>query len=77
MANTYYVYILKCADNTLYTGWTTDVSKRVETHNSGKGAISIHDKYSMGIYQPDKEQIVVAIVIQLEKMIEARNENRD
>jgi len=34
----YYVYILKCADNTLYTGWTTDVSKRVETHNSGKGA---------------------------------------
>ena len=33
--------------------------------------------YSMGIYQPDKEQIVVAIVIQLEKMIEARNENRD
>ena len=42
-----------------------------------KSAISVHDKYSMGIYQPDKEQIVVAIVIQLEKMIEARNENRD
>jgi hypothetical protein len=32
---------------------------------------------NMGIYQPDKEQIVVAIVIQLEKMIEARNEDRD
>ncbi|MBQ6636440.1 MAG: LURP-one-related family protein [Lachnospiraceae bacterium] len=42
-----------------------------------KSAISVHDKYSMGIYQPDKEQIVVAIVIQLEKMIEARNENGD
>ena len=42
-----------------------------------KNAISVHDRYSMGIYQPDKEQIVVAIVIQLEKMIEARNENRD
>ena len=42
-----------------------------------KSAISVHDKYFMGIYQPDKEQIVVAIVIQLEKMIEARNENRD
>ena len=42
-----------------------------------KSAISVHDKYSMGIYQPDKEQIVVAIVIQLEKMIEARKENRD
>ena len=42
-----------------------------------KQAISVHDKYSIGIYQPNKEQIVVAIVIQLEKMIEARNENRD
>ena len=38
MANTYYVYILRCADDTLYTGWTTDVAKRIETHNSGKGA---------------------------------------
>ena len=38
MANTYYVYILRCADDTLYTGWTTDVTKRVKTHNSGKGA---------------------------------------
>ena len=34
----HYVYILRCADDTLYTGWTTDVKKRVETHNSGKGA---------------------------------------
>ena len=42
-----------------------------------KQAVSIHDKYSIGIYQPDKEQIVVAVVIQLEKMIEARNENND
>ena len=38
MSNKHYVYILRCADDTLYTGWTTDVKKRVETHNSGKGA---------------------------------------
>ena len=38
MKNMHYVYILRCADDTLYTGWTTDVKKRVETHNSGKGA---------------------------------------
>lgn len=43
----------------------------------GKQAVSIHDKYSIGMYQPDKEQIVVAIVIQLEKMLEARSENAD
>ena len=33
-----YVYILKCCDNTLYTGWTTSLEKRLKTHNSGKGA---------------------------------------
>ena len=30
--------MLKCSDGTLYTGWTNDLEKRVETHNSGKGA---------------------------------------
>ena len=29
------LYVLKCRDNTLYTGITTDVSRRVQQHNSG------------------------------------------
>lgn len=33
-----YVYILKCADGTLYTGWTNDLSKRLAAHNGGYGA---------------------------------------
>lgn len=33
-----YVYLLKCADNTLYCGWTTDLSERLKAHNSGQGA---------------------------------------
>jgi putative endonuclease len=33
-----YVYILKCADNTLYTGWTNDLDKRLNAHLSGRGA---------------------------------------
>ena len=33
-----YTYILLCADGTLYCGWTNDLEKRVEAHNSGKGA---------------------------------------
>jgi putative endonuclease len=33
-----YVYILRCSDNTLYTGWTSDLKRRVKVHNSGKGA---------------------------------------
>ena len=33
-----YTYIVKCSDNTLYTGWTNDLEKRIKTHNAGKGA---------------------------------------
>lgn len=34
----FYTYMLRCADGSLYTGYTTDLEKRVEAHNSGKGA---------------------------------------
>lgn len=33
-----YVYILRCKDNSLYTGWCVDLEKRLALHNSGKGA---------------------------------------
>lgn len=33
-----YMYVLKCADGSLYTGYTTDLDKRLATHNAGKGA---------------------------------------
>ncbi len=33
-----YTYIVKCSDETFYTGWTNDLKKRIEMHNSGKGA---------------------------------------
>ncbi|MGT2933001.1 GIY-YIG nuclease family protein [Streptococcus catagoni] len=33
-----YMYVLECADKTLYTGYTTDLDKRLKTHNAGKGA---------------------------------------
>ncbi|WP_353096466.1 GIY-YIG nuclease family protein [Tissierella praeacuta] len=33
-----YVYILQCNDNTLYTGWTVNLDKRVSRHNSGKAS---------------------------------------
>lgn len=34
----FYVYLLKCADGTLYGGYTNDLEKRVQMHNAGKGA---------------------------------------
>lgn len=38
MESVWYVYILRCADDTLYTGISTDVEKRLEAHRSGRGA---------------------------------------
>ncbi|MFD1672836.1 GIY-YIG nuclease family protein [Agrilactobacillus yilanensis] len=34
----FYFYVLKCKDGSFYAGFTTDVKKRVATHNAGKGA---------------------------------------
>jgi putative endonuclease len=34
----YYLYILRCNDQTLYTGITNDIDKRVATHNQGKAS---------------------------------------
>ena len=54
----WFVYILRCGDGSLYTGITDDVNRRLEAHRSGKGA-----KYTRGrgplelVYQeelPDK-----------------------
>ncbi|MFP4662523.1 MAG: GIY-YIG nuclease family protein [Halanaerobiales bacterium] len=40
---THYTYIVECADGTYYTGYTTDVERRVKEHNEGMGA-----KYTRG-----------------------------
>lgn len=39
----HYVYVLECSDGTLYTGYTTDVDRRVREHDRGEGA-----KYTRG-----------------------------
>ena len=33
-----YVYLLRCADDTFYTGWTMDLDRRLEAHNRGTGS---------------------------------------
>lgn len=38
-----YVYIIKCSDESLYTGWTNDLEKRFKAHTEGRGA-----KYTRG-----------------------------
>ena len=36
--NKNFTYIVECSDHTLYTGWTKDLEKRIEAHNTGKGS---------------------------------------
>ena len=43
MEKTWYLYVLRCRDDTFYTGITTDVEKRLEAHRAGRGA-----KYTRG-----------------------------
>ena len=38
MAKTYFVYIIRCQDRSLYTGYTTDIKSRFEAHEAGIGA---------------------------------------
>lgn len=39
----HYIYIVECRDNTLYTGYTNNLDKRIKTHNEKKGG-----KYTRG-----------------------------
>ena len=37
-AETAFVYLLRCADGTLYCGWTVDVERRLEQHRTGRAS---------------------------------------
>ncbi|MEC9489643.1 MAG: GIY-YIG nuclease family protein [Halanaerobiales bacterium] len=41
--NSHYIYVVECSDGSLYTGYTTDIERRLEEHNAGVGA-----KYTRG-----------------------------
>jgi putative endonuclease len=55
-----YTYIVKCADGSLYTGWTTNLETRVTAHNSGKGARYTRSRLPVTLVyyelQPDESQ---------------------
>lgn len=58
----YWVYILECSDQTLYTGWTTNVENRIARHNLGKGAKYTSSRYPVTLkyvesYQTKREAL--------------------
>ena len=52
----YYIYLLKCADGTIYTGITTDVQRRFEEHKNGKGAHYTRAKKAIKILYTEEHQ---------------------
>ena len=67
MENTWKLYILRCADGSLYTGITTDLEKRIHTHNSGKGAKYTRSRKPVElVYQEDCSDHSAALKRELE-----------
>lgn len=57
-AEGWFVYIVECADRSFYTGITNDLERRVDEHNSGKGARYTRGRGPVGLryweFQPDR-----------------------
>lgn len=51
----YFVYILECEDDSLYTGVTTDIERRFEEHKSGKGSIYTRARGARRIVYTEKQ----------------------
>ncbi len=50
----WFLYIVQCHDDTLYTGITTDISRRLKEHNAKKGAFYTKNKTPVKlVYQED------------------------
>jgi len=48
------VYILLCSDNTLYTGWTNDITNRIKFHNSGRASKYTRSRRPVTIYYTEE-----------------------
>jgi putative endonuclease len=52
----WYVYILKCRDGSLYTGSTTNITRRLKEHNSGKGGYYTKTHYPVKLVYKESHQ---------------------
>lgn len=54
MSSEYYIYIAKCSDDTLYTGYCSSLKEREKTHNEGKGAKYTRNRTPIRIVYSEK-----------------------
>ena len=61
-SNNWFVYIVRCSDDSLYTGVSNNVDKRIATHNSGKGAKYTRARLPVNlVYSKDMETVSLAM----------------
>lgn len=51
-----YTYVLRCADGTLYTGWTNDLERRLAAHNAGAGAKYTRSRLPVELYYAEPHE---------------------
>lgn len=71
----WFLYIVQCTDNSLYTGIALDVEKRVAKHNSGTGAKYVQGKLPVVLAYSEKLENQTAAMkreIQIKKWSKAR-----
>lgn len=69
MLKHYWIYILYCENNSYYTGYTTDLNKRFQSHLSGKGSKYTRSFRPCGIAQSWKLLCKKSIAMQIERNI--------
>ena len=73
--DTWFVYILRCADGSLYTGITTDVSRRCEQHNAGTASRYTRSRLPVNLsYQEAQASQSLALKRELEIKAMSRKE---
>ncbi|MFC1780237.1 GIY-YIG nuclease family protein [Patescibacteria group bacterium] len=50
----YYIYILLCSDNSLYTGFTTNIKRRIQEHKEGKGSKYVRSRLPVKLIYSEK-----------------------
>ncbi|WP_297689876.1 GIY-YIG nuclease family protein [uncultured Anaerococcus sp.] len=74
----HFVYMVRCSDNSLYTGYTNDLDKRIEVHNTGKGAKYTKSRLPVSIVfyrRVDSKSIGLRLEARLKKLSKKKKED--
>lgn len=74
----HFVYMVRCSDNSLYTGYTNDLDKRIEVHNTGKGAKYTRSRLPVNLVfyrRVDSKSIGLRLEARLKKLSKKKKED--